>query len=83
MSNCVSTLSAVRIYPTVAVSLSCDTYNVTEGVDRTADIVIKRSGDLSRDTEVTLTPIAGTAQGKIHCDHHQITQLPASIVFIL
>ena len=39
-------------------------YNVTEGVDDFANLMLVRSGDLSRETVVTVTTAPGSAIGK-------------------
>ena len=39
-------------------------YTVKEGVDAHAKLLLVRSGDLSHETTVTITPISGTAFGR-------------------
>ena len=47
----------------VFVSFDSTTYTVTEGVDDVANLMLVRSGDLSRTVVVTVTTAAGTAVG--------------------
>ena len=41
-------------------------YNVTERVDDFANLMLVRSGDLSRVTVVTVTTVSGSATGNHH-----------------
>ena len=43
---------------------------VTEGVDRFAHLRLVRSGDFARQIHVTVTPIPGTAEGKLSLTPH-------------
>jgi hypothetical protein len=49
----------------VVVAFSPTTYTVTEGVDEFAELVIVRSGDLSRNTTVTVTTFDASALCKL------------------
>ena len=48
---------------TVTVSFDPTTYTVTEGVDDVANLMLVRSGGLTRTVVVTVTTAAGTAMG--------------------
>ena len=50
----------------VTVSFDPTTYTVTEGVDGVANLMLVRSGDLTRTVVVTVTTAAGTATGMTH-----------------
>ena len=49
----------------VVVGFDPISYTVTEGDDDTATLRLVRSGDLSRETVVTVNPIPGSALGKL------------------
>ena len=51
-------------YTLVYVTFDPTAYTVKEGVDTHAKLLLVRSGDLSHETSVTITPIAGTALGE-------------------
>ena len=51
---------------TVTVSFDPTTYTVTEGVDGVANLMLVRSGGLTRTVEVTVTTVADTATGMTH-----------------
>ena len=51
---------------TVTVSFNPTTYTVTEGVDSVANLMLVRSGGLTRTVVVTVTTAAGTAMGMTH-----------------
>ena len=50
----------------VIVSFDPTTYTVTEGVDGVANLMLVRSGGLTRTVVVTVTTVAGTATGMTH-----------------
>ena len=50
----------------VIVSFDPTTYTVTEGVDDVANLMLIRSGGLTRTVVVTVTTVAGTATGMTH-----------------
>ena len=50
----------------VTVSFDPTTYTVTEGVDGVANLMLVRSGGLTRTVVVTVTTAAGTATGMTH-----------------
>ena len=50
----------------VIVSFDPTTYTVTEGVDGVANLILVRSGYLTRTVVVTVTNAAGTAMGMTH-----------------
>ena len=56
---------AVTVEP-VIVSFDPTTYTVTEGVDGVANLMLVRSGGLTRTVVVTATTAAGTAMGMTH-----------------
>ena len=55
------------IYNTAAVMVSFDpaSYTVTEGEDGAVELILVRSGDLSRATVVTVTTTDGSAIGMV------------------
>ena len=69
-SNPCVKVSVVSLYSTthcsvsvVVVSFSPTTYTVTEGVDEFVELILVRSGVLSRATVVIVTTRSGTATG--------------------
>ena len=50
----------------VSVSFDPTTYTVTEGVDGVANLMLVRSGGLTRTVVVTVTTAAGTAMSMTH-----------------
>ena len=53
-------------FVSVNVSFDPTTYTVTEGVDIVANLMLVRSGDLTRTVVITVTTVAGTATGMTH-----------------
>ena len=50
----------------VTVSFDPTTYTVTEGLDNVANLMLIRSGDLTRTVVITVATAAGTAMGMTH-----------------
>ena len=54
------------LYYSVIVSFDPTDYTVTEGVDGVANLRLIRTGDIIRETVVTVTTIQGSADGIHH-----------------
>ena len=50
----------------VVASFEQTSYTVTEGKDEFVEVTLVRTGDLSRNTTVTLTTFAASALGELH-----------------
>ena len=70
------------LFVSVTVSFDPTTYTVTEGVDNVANLMLVRSGDLTKTVVVSVTTAAGTAMGMTHhcllshctCIRHDLLQ---------
>ena len=63
MSFCIST-NSILVPTLVSVSFNPIPYTVTEGEYEFAELILIRSGDLSRETFVTVTTADGSATGE-------------------